>query len=351
MFCMKALLVDERTLTFSKGELPIPQIGPDEVLVKVHAAALNHRDLNMPLFYKRMREQDASFPVSTYAVGADGAGIVESIGSNVRSWSIGDPVIWSSLAYCGVCSACLLGQNVACLKGNIMGSTGLNGTVAQYVAVPAKLLIPKPEHLDVKESAALSMGLGTAWRALITRGGLQPGETVLIQGIGGGVALFALQIAVSMGARVIVTSSSDEKLKQAMALGAAAGINYQSEDVVERVIDLTNGNGVDLVVDGGGSKTMPIAIQSVRDLGRVVNYGFVTGRTFTLDTYHLMIRQVSLVGTAMHTYSELVSAVRFFSNAKLRPVISKVFSLEDSLQGVEYLESGSHFGKIAIHMD
>lgn len=232
-----------------------------------------------------------------------------------------------------------------------MGSTGLNGTVAQYVAVPAKLLIPKPEHLDVKESAALSMGLGTAWRALITRGGLQPGETVLIQGIGGGVALFALQIAVSMGARVIVTSSSDEKLKQAMALGAAAGINYQSEDVVERVIDLTNGNGVDLVVDGGGSKTMPIAIQSVRDLGRVVNYGFVTGRTFTLDTYHLMIRQVSLVGTAMHTYSELVSAVRFFSNAKLRPVISKVFSLEDSLQGVEYLESGSHFGKIAIHMD
>lgn len=347
---MKALVVDRSSLSFSIQDFPVPKIRSDEVLVKVHAAALNHRDLNMPSFYRQMKEKNESFPVSTYVVGSDGAGVIEAKGSDVRDWNVGDSVIISSLHFCGECPACLSGQNVACQYGNILGSSGLNGTIAHYVAVPAKLLLNKPEHLKFSEAAALPMGFGTAWRAVVTRGQLQPGETVLIQGIGGGVALFSLQIAVAMGANVIVTSSSDVKLKQAIALGASAGINYQSEDVVARVKELTDGKGVDLAVDGGGAKTMPAAIQSVRDLGRVVDYGFVTGRTFTLDTYHLMIRQISLIGSAMHTHSELASAIRFLNHTQLRPVISDEFSLGDSVQALAKLESGAQFGKIVINI-
>lgn len=345
---MNALVVEQQSLGFFVQNRPVPEVRADEVLVRIRAAALNHRDLNMPGFYKRMREQRSDYPVSTYVVGADGAGVIEAVGKDVRNWRPKDAVMISSLLFCGHCPACLSGQNAACENGNILGSSGVDGTIAEYVAVPAKLLIPLPGHLNFTEAAALPMALGTAWRAVVARGKLLPGESVLIQGIGGGVALFSLQIAAAMGAKVIVTSSSDEKLEQALALGAAAGINYKKEDVAERVKMLTGGKGVDLAIDGGGAQTLPAAIQSTKNLGRVVNYGFVTGRTFTLDAYHLMIRQVSLIGTAMHTFSELVSAVAFLEQTQLRPVISDVFSLQDSLQALEHLERGSQFGKIVI---
>lgn len=347
---MQALVVSESTLSYSVQNHPMPVCQPDEVLVKIHAASLNHRDLNMPPFYKRMKEQNENYPVSTYVVGSDGAGVIEAIGANVKDWKVGDEVIMSSLNFCGHCQNCLSGQNVACKHANLLGSSGLNGTLAHYIAVPAKLLLPKPVHLDFKEAAALPMALGTAWRAVVTRGALKPGETVLIQGIGGGVALFSLQIAVALGAKVIVTSSSDEKLERAKALGATAGINYKNEDVLNRVKELTLGKGIDLAIDGGGAETMPIAIQSVRDLGKVVNYGFVTGRTFTLDTYHLMIRQVELIGSAMHTFAELSSAVQFIQNTKLRPIISDEFILEDALLALEKLKKGAQFGKIVVKM-
>lgn len=347
---MKALVVNETALEFSIQERPMPDIKPGEVLIRMKAAALNHRDLNVPGYLARMKDSNPEFPISTYVVGADGAGVIEEIGENVTGWKIGDEVMISSLHFCGHCPACVAGMNVICEQANILGSVGQDGTIAAYLSVPAKLLIHKPQHLDFTAAAALPMALGTAWRAVMTQGQLQAGETVLVQGIGGGVALFSLQIAVALGAKVIVTSSSDDKLAKAAELGAYAGINYKQENVLERIKEVTQGKGVDLAVDGGGAATLPIAVQSLRDMGRVVNYGFMTGRNLSIDIYHFMIRQVSLIGSAMHTFGELEAAVRFFSNLQLQPVISDVYEFQDVLQAIDKLHNGSQFGKIVIDM-
>ena len=349
---MQAWVLDtDREFEWRRTDVPMPNVGPDEVLVRLEAAALNHRDLNMKPYLQKLYADRPEQQQPPYVLASDGAGVIEEVGAQVRGWQPGDEVLINTGVYCGQCPHCLTGEHARCVQADVLGGPGVDGTLAEYIAVPARLLVRKPAHLTMSETAALPMALGTAWRALVTRAELRPGETVLIQGIGGGVALMALQLAVALGARVIVTSSSADKIRQALAIGAEAGINYRTEDVYERVMELTDGTGVDAVIDGGGASAMPGAVRAVRDLGRVVTFSMMGAeRAFELPIYHLIVRQVSVLGTAMNTHGELLDAVRFVERTQLKPVISAVYPFAQTLAAAEYLERGEQFGKVVVEI-
>lgn len=321
-------------------ERPVPEPGPGEVVVRLHAAALNHRDL----FLVRGARRLGGGP---FVPGSDGAGTVAAVGPGVQDWQVGAPVVVNPALFCGRCRFCLQGEQSLCDRFEILGGPR-DGTWAQYVRVPAANVHPKPDHLNDEEAAALPLALGTAWRALITRAALRPGETVLIHGIGGGVALYCLQIAVAMGARAIVTSSSADKLQRALEMGAAAAINYRSEDVAQRVLELTAGLGADVVVDSGGEVTLPISLAAVRRGGRIVNFGATTGAQATLAVRDLFWKQVSLIGSTMMTPAEFAAALAFVAQHRLRPVVSAVLPLAQAGEALAIMEQGRQFGKLVL---
>ncbi|BDG59596.1 zinc-binding dehydrogenase [Caldinitratiruptor microaerophilus] len=321
-------------------ERPDPSPGPGEAVVRLHAAALNHRDL-----FLRSGATSQGFP--PFVMGSDGAGVVEAVGPGVTSVRPGDPVVINPTLSCGTCPACLAGEHSLCDRFQILGGPS-DGTLAEFVRVPAQNLYPKPQHLDFRQAAALPLALATAWRAVVSRGRLQPGETVLIHGIGGGVALYALQIAVAMGARAIVTSSSDDKLRRALEMGASAAIHYRREDVAARVKELTDGRGADLVVDSGGRLTLPISVEAVRRGGRIAYFGATTGAEGTLNFRALFWKQVALLGTTMSNQSEFAAALRFVGHVRLVPQVARVFPLAEAAQAFTLLERGEQFGKVVL---
>jgi NADPH:quinone reductase-like Zn-dependent oxidoreductase len=313
------------------------------VLVQLQAAALNHIDL---------------YPFGTgqappewepYVGGVDGAGVVAALGADVAGWSVGDQAIINPVLFCGDCVRCQEGEHSLCVKRRLLG-VRVDGTFTEYMRIPARNLVPKPPHLSTVRAAALPMALGTAWRALVTRAGLKQGETVLIHGIGGGVALFGLQIATALGARVIVTSSSADKLARAQALGASHGINYRDEDVVRRVRELT-GSGADVVMDAGGARTMPLSIQAVRPGGRIVHFGTVTGTEANVDLLRLFSQQISVIGTSWHSRTDLADALALVSTREMNPVVSSEFALADGPGALEHLRRGAQFGKVVLRMN
>lgn len=323
-------------------ERPVPEPGPGEVVVRLYAAALNRRDLGL---YQGTRNPEWA----PYILGSDGAGVVAAVGDGVSART-GDPVVLGSCLFCGRCRYCLTGEHSLCDHFGILGGP-TDGTFAQYVRVPARNLAPKPAHLDFTAAAALPLALGTAWRALVTRAAIRPGEKVLIHGIGGGVALYCLQIAVAMGAQVIVTSGSADKLARARTLGAAASINYREEDVARRVLALTDGRGADLVVDSGGKETLPISVAASRKGGRIVHFGATTGTDVRLNARHLFGRQISLLGTSMHTQPEFDAALAFVANTQLNPVIAGVFPLREAAAAYEQMAAVTQFGKLVLKID
>ncbi|MGV3488913.1 MAG: zinc-binding dehydrogenase [Tuberibacillus sp.] len=316
---------------------PKPSIGAGDVIIRVHAASLNHRDLHIT----------NPVNVNKFIYGSDGAGVVEQIGASVTEWNIGDEVIINPQISCLQCSACLAGDHALCEQGAVLGGSAWNGTFSEFVKVPSKNLMKKPEHLDFEQAAALPLALGTAWRSLVTRAQITPGETVLIQGIGGGVALFCLQIAVSMGARAIVTSHSEEKLTKALEMGAYAGINYIREDVPSRVMELTDGRGADIVISSSG-KALPEGISAARPKGRIVHYAYIGEdlHSFNIDT--LMDKQLSLYGSAMHSYSDFEKAIHYINQIKLVPIISDVIPIKNIEAAFETMRLAHQFGKIVI---
>lgn len=340
---MRALLCDEAAPGLRLVDRPIPVPGPGEAVVRLHAAALNHRDL---FLVRGIRKNGWAH----FTPGSDGAGTVAAVGAGVTGWRPGDPVVINAALFCGQCPLCLQGEQSLCDQFQILGGPG-DGTFAEYVRVPARNLAPKPAHLDFLRAAALPLALGTAWRALVTRAALRPGETVLIHGIGGGVALYCLQIAVAMGARVLVTSGTPAKLARAAALGAAAGIPYRSEDVAQRVRELTAGQGADVVVDSGGQETLPISLAAVRKGGRIVHFGATTGAEVHLGSRDLFWRQVSLIGSTMNTPAEFAAALAFVTNTRLVPQVSAVYPLAEAEAAFREMEQAAQFGKLVLRID
>jgi len=320
-----------------------PQPGPGEVVLKVLCAGLNHLDL-----WVRKGRPGAQLQTS-HVLGSDAVGTVVVVGEGVESPKVGDQVIINPALSCGHCEFCLRGEQSTCVSFGIMGLSR-SGTFAELVAVPAGNCYPRPAHLSDEEAGVFALTFVTAWRMLMTRVQLKPGETVLIHGIGGGAALAALQFAKLIGAEVFVTSSSNDKLSRSRRLGADHTLNYEKENVVEWIEYETSGRGVDVAVDAVGAATWPLDFVSVRKGGRVVLCGVTTGSKAESDLRTLYWNQLTLMGSTMGSAEDFRQMLRAVTVNKLKPVVDRVFRLARVREAMERLETGQQFGKIGLRM-
>ncbi len=326
------------------ADIPAPNPGPGEVLLKVHAAALNHLDIWVR---KGRPGVTLNFP---HVLGSDAAGTIAALGDGVTGVAIGDEVVLDPGLSCGACEACLRGEQSECATYTILGM-GRPGTFAEYVVVPAKNLLPKPAHLSWEEAAALPLAYATAWRMLFTRANLGAGEKLLIHGIGGGVALAALQLARAAGAEVIVTSSSQDKLDRAKALGAQHAELYGGGDLAKRILAHTGGRGVDVVLDAVGAATWPINIEATRKGARIVHCGVTTGAAVEANISAIYWKQLSILGSTMASHEDFRRLLTAVSATGLKPVIDHVFPLAEAQAAQRRMEEGGQFGKIVLKIN
>jgi len=323
----------------------IPEPGPasgGEVVVDVRAAALNHLDVWV------CKGRPGMSIDGPHTIGSDGAGVVSEVGPGVEGVSAGDEVVINPALACGKCEFCLRGEQSECSSFGLVGLSR-PGAFAEKVSVPARCVRPKPAHLSFEEAAAFTLAHLTAWRMLMTRARLVPGETVLIHGIGGGVALAGLQIAKLLQARVIVTSSSDEKLERARKLGADEIVNYRkNEHVAKKVRDLTGGRGVDVAFDSVGAAGIPIDVAAVRRGGRIVLCGITTGAAVEINLQAVYWNQISLLGSTMGSDDDFLNLVKTVASSSLKPVIDSVHPLADVQKALRRMVEGKQFGKIVL---
>jgi NADPH:quinone reductase-like Zn-dependent oxidoreductase len=330
------------------AEVPDPQLQhPDDVRIRVHAAALNHLDL---WTMRGLPGLTLEFP---HVLAGDGAGVVEAVGSEVTTVQAGDRVLINPGVSCHRCEYCLTGRHSLCPEYRLLGEH-INGTAAEYVVVPAENVLPIPDPpaphppLSWPEAAAFGLVGLTAWHMLAARAHLEAGETVLIWGVGGGVSGMALQIAKLTGARVIATSSSEPKLEWARKHGADLVLNHDTEDVVKRVREFTEKRGVDVIVENVGEATWERSLRVLGRGGRLVTCGATTGPKVQIDVRRLFWFQWDILGSTMGGVEDFRDAVRLLEQGKLRPTIDSVFSLDDGVEAVARLESGSQLGKVTI---
>jgi NADPH:quinone reductase-like Zn-dependent oxidoreductase len=318
------------------AERPEPRPGFGQALVRVHAASLNYRDLMMVTGQYNPRQRLPLVPCS------DGAGEVVAVGEGVTRVRAGDRV-------CAIfAQGWLAGEPGREMLRTTLGGP-LDGMLAEQVVLAADGLVKVPDHLSYEEAATLPCAAVTAWSALVERG-LRSGESVLLQGTGG-VSIFALQLAVHAGARVIITSSSDEKLARARELGAAAGINYrQVPEWGARARELAGGEGVDHVLEVGGAGTLAQSLQAVRVGGRIALIGVLSGAAAEVQLTSILMRLVRVEGMLVGSRASFEALNRAVALHGLRPVIDRTFSLAEVRAAFEHMASGSHFGKIVIRL-
>ncbi|NEW88517.1 NADPH:quinone reductase [Rhodopseudomonas sp. WA056] len=320
------------------GDRPTPQRRPGEVLVRMRAATVNRVDLYM-------RDSGAGITHSLPQImGVDGAGVIEEADAPEL---IGRRVTLYPGIVCGSCEFCRCGEPVLCAKMSLLGEHR-DGTMAEYVSVPAGNALPIPDRLDFAQAAALGVNYLTAWRMLFTKAKLQPGETVLVFGVGGGVSLAAMQIAAAAGARVLATSRSADKLARARALGADAVIDAPADKIPAAVMDLTGGRGADVVIENIGGAMWSAALKSLVRGGRVATCGATIGDQPPADLRRVFIRQLQIFGSTLGNPSELSDLIAWCDAGKLTPPIDLHYPLGDIRAAFDHLESGSQFGKIAI---
>ncbi len=343
---MKAAMIREHggVDCVTMGEFPDPKAGEGEVVLDVRSAALNHLDI-----WVRKGRPGLTLNMP-HVLGSDGAGVVEAVGSKTHGIKIGDEVILNPGLSCGYCESCGRGQQSECMSFGIVGMSR-PGTFAEKVSVPFQNVYPKPAHLSFDEAAALPLAYQTAWRMLMARARLRAGETVLIHGIGGGVALAGLQLAKLAGAEVIVTSSSDEKLSRAKAIGADHIVNYQAiDDLIGTIRDITNERGVDIVMDSVGAATWSTNFGVVRRGGRIVLCGVTTGPETATNLQALYWNQLTVMGSTMGSNEDVRQMLRAVEAAGLKPVMDSVNSLEEIRDAMSRMEAGEQFGKIAVRV-
>ena len=325
-------------------ELPEPAIElPNQVLVGVQAVALNRLDL---LVAAGLPGVNYSFP---HIIGSDGAGIVREVGPAVSRLRPGDRVMINPTLSCGNCPWCLQGEESVCEELRVLGEHR-SGTAAEFLVLPEENLEPVPDGMPWPQAAAFSLATLTAWRMLTTRGRLKADETVLIWGIGGGVAVAALQIARLRGARTIVTSGSDAKLDVARTLGADVLLNHQRVDVGVEVRGLTGGRGADLIVDSAGEQSWRGSLRALRRGGRLVICGATTGPIVSLDLRRLFWHQWSMLGSTLGSRREYAEIVALARQGKLWPVIDRAVPWNQSQAALERLARGEQVGKLVIEV-
>jgi NADPH:quinone reductase-like Zn-dependent oxidoreductase len=325
-------------------ELPEPDPPrPGEVMVRIEAMALNRLDLFVAEGLPGIRY---SYP---HIVGSDGAGTVHQVGAGVEGFRPGDRVMINPTLSCGNCPACSAGEHSLCDEIRVLGEH-LPGTAAELIVLPAENLAQAPSGMPWPQAAAFSLATLTAWRMLTTRARLESGETVLIWGIGGGVALAALQVARLLGARSIVTSGDDGKLDAARKLGADHAINYTRSDVAQEVRSFTEGRGADVVVDSVGEQTWKATLRSLRRGGRLVVCGATTGPIVSLDLRRLFWHQWSFLGSTLGSRREYAEIVKLAGEGKLWPVIDTVLPLSRAVEAYQRMMSGQQVGKIVLEV-
>lgn len=322
-------------------DLPIPQPSAGEVRVRIHAAALNRLDLWVRDGWPGLKLH------MPHITGSDGAGIVDAVGTGVSSVQVGDRVCIDPTVVPPDSPALMTGlENQS--RVAIMGEH-TSGLAAEYCVVPARNLLKMPDHISFEEAAAAGLVYVTAWHSLITRGGLKPGETVLIVGAGGGVNTASIQIAKLAGAKVIVIGSSAEKCAKAADLGADVTVDRSvTPDWSKEIYKLTNKNGVDIVVDNVGKETMFDSIRSTRIGGRILVVGNTSGPLFELDLRYIFSKHLSIIGSTMGPHQDYVRVMNLVFERKLRPVIGEVLPLAEAGRGHRILQEGATFGKVVI---
>ena len=315
-----------------RDDLPVPQPAPGEVRVRVLAAALNHLDLFVV----------AGLPgvniTPGWVMGADAVGVIDGTD---------DLVVINPGISDGTCEYCLRGEQSLCVRFRLLGEH-MPGTIAEYIVVPERNVARIPRDTPIPEAAAFTLSTLTAWRMLVTRAQLRPGENVLIQGIGGGVALAALQIARHIGARIWVTSSSDDKLARARELGAHETINYRATDVAREVRARTGKRGVDVVVDSVGEATWSSSLGSLGRFGRLVTCGATSGPNVVTDARRLFWNQWSILGSTMGNDDEFAAVTNELREGRLLPPIDSVFDITQGREAFARMQAGEQFGKIVI---
>jgi len=322
-------------------DAPDPTINADEVLVEVKACALNHLDI-----WVRSGMPGIAIPLP-HILGNDVAGVVREVGDLVSWVKAGDEVMLQPGVSCGHCSECLSGRDNLCRDYDILGSRR-DGGYAQLVAAPGVNVIPKPKNLNWEEAAALPLVTVTAWHMLVTRASVQPGEDVLIHAAGSGVGSIGIQVAKLRGARVIATASSDEKLRKAKELGADDVVNYSNEDWSKEVKRLTNKRGVDVVFEHTGAATWAGSIASLKSNGRLVTCGATSGFAAQTDIRQIFYRHLTILGSFMGSKSELLEAMKFIENGKIRAVVDQTLPLAEARRAHELMEDRAQFGKLVL---
>ncbi len=329
---MKAALFKSKDLPLQVGEINQPKPTRDEVLVKLSYAALNHRDIWL------MSEQTQQFP-DGIVLGSDGSGIVEEVGEDADPSLLGSEVLINPSINWG---------NNPMVQGNSFEILGFprNGTFAEYISVSQKYIFDKPDHLSLEEAAAVPLSALTAYRALFSKARLRANEKVLITGIGGGVALWLLQFAVSYQAQVYVTSSSQNKIQKAMEMGASGGFNYRDKDWVDKATKEVR--GFDVIIDGAAGDQFNALLDLAVPGGRIVNYGRTSGSFTNVSMRSIYWKQLSVYGTTMGTRDEFLSMLVLLESRNIKPIVDQTFDLIQVNEAFARIQSQEQFGKILL---
>jgi NADPH:quinone reductase-like Zn-dependent oxidoreductase len=326
-----------------RSDIAVPEPGPGAVRVRLRAAALNHLDLftlgGLPGVTIR----------PPWILGADGAGVIDATGEGVESLRSGDTVVINPGISDGTCEYCRAGEQSMCIRFGLLGEHH-PGTLAEFIVVPARNVRRIPDDIPIEIAAAYTLAALTAWRMLVTKARVGPGDDVLIWGIGGGVAQAALRIAKARGARVWVTSGSDEKLERARELGADETINHRTTSVGKEIRARTAKRGVSVVVDSVGQKTWDQSLIALGRAGRLVTCGGTSGPSVRTDVRRLFWNQWTIMGSTMGNDEEFDAVTAELVENRPEPVIDSVFDLEESRRGFERLAAGEQFGKIVIRI-
>ena len=327
-----------------RDDLRTPELrATSDVRVRIRAAALNHLDLFVV----------AGLPGVTitppWVLGADGTGVVDAIGADVHDVAVGDTVVINPGISDRTCEYCRAGEQSVCVRFGILGEHH-PGTLAEWIVVPSVNVRPIPASVPSDVAAAFTLATLTAWRMAVTRAQVRPGEDVLIWGIGGGVALAALQICKLLGARVWVTSGSDEKLERARSLGADETINHRSGDVAKVIRDRTHKRGVDVVLDNVGVVSWKQSLLALGRRGRLVTCGATSGPIVETDIRRLFWNQWNIMGSTMGNDAEFDAIVDELRRGRLTPPVDSVFPLDECRRAFERLASGEQFGKVVVEL-
>jgi NADPH:quinone reductase-like Zn-dependent oxidoreductase len=338
---MKAIYFTEHgsNAVLRYGERPDPVAGPGEVRVVIRAAALNRLDVFV-------RDGIPGVPLPQIP-GADGAGVVDALGEGVTGVEVGDRVLLQPGVYCAECEFCRSGEQSLCVTYRILGEH-LAGTFAERIVVPRRNVFPVPPGFSFEEAAAFPLAYQTAWRMVVGRAAVRPGETVLIHGAGGGVAGAILEIAVLCGARVIATTSDEEKARHAREAGAELVIDYRKEDVGQAVRAHTSKRGVDVVADMVGEATWMTSLKAAAKGGRIVTCGATSGPNPKEEIRLIFWKQLSILGSTMANDREFRTLYATVAARKLRPRIDRTFQLPDAAAAYAYMEEGRQHGKIVL---